>query len=87
MTVKLGVPSKGRLMEKTFQWFGERGVTLSRSGSEREYSGAVEGVEGVDLVLLSAGMVVGATVRRRKALALRTETIEQLPDLESSRSA
>ena len=51
MTIKLGVPSKGRLMEKTFDWFGERGVTLSRTGSEREYSGAVDGVDGV--VLLS----------------------------------
>ena len=25
MTLKLGVPSKGRLMEKTFEWFGDRG--------------------------------------------------------------
>ena len=57
MTIKLGVPSKGRLMEKTFDWFGARGVTLTRTGSEREYAGAVEGVEGVDLVLLSAGEI------------------------------
>ncbi|WP_116598913.1 ATP phosphoribosyltransferase [Primorskyibacter marinus] len=57
MTVKLGVPSKGRLMEKTFDWFGERGVTLSRTGSEREYSGKVDGVEDVQLVLLSAGEI------------------------------
>ena len=57
MTIKLGVPSKGRLMEKTFDWFGERGVTLSRTGSDREYSGAVEGVEGIELVLLSAGEI------------------------------
>lgn len=57
MTIKLGVPSKGRLMEKTFDWFGERGVTLSRTGSEREYSGAVDGVDGVELVLLSAGEI------------------------------
>jgi uncharacterized membrane protein YkgB len=33
-----------------------------------------------NLVLLSAGMVVGATVRRRRAFALRTETVEQIPD-------
>jgi len=26
MTLKLGVPSKGRLMEKTFTWFAERGI-------------------------------------------------------------
>ena len=57
MTVKLGVPSKGRLMEKTFQWFGARGVTLGRTGSEREYAGAVAGIDGVELVLLSAGEI------------------------------
>lgn len=55
--IKLGVPSKGRLMEKTFDWFGARGVTLRLSGAEREYSGAVEGVDGVELVLLSAGEI------------------------------
>jgi len=57
MTIKLGVPSKGRLMEKTFDWFGSRGVALAKTGSEREYSGVVEGVEGVELVLLSAGEI------------------------------
>ena len=55
--IKLGVPSKGRLMEKTFDWFGARGVTLSRTGSDREYAGTVGGVDGVDLVLLSAGEI------------------------------
>ena len=57
MTVKLGVPSKGRLMEKTFDWFGERGVGLRRAGSDREYAGAVDGIDGVELVLLSAGEI------------------------------
>ena len=57
MTLKLGVPSKGRLMEKTFDWFAERGIALSRTGSDREYAGAVDGVDGVSLVLLSAGEV------------------------------
>ena len=57
MSVKLGVPSKGRLMEKTFDWFAARGVTLRRTGSEREYAGAVEGIDGLELVLLSAGEI------------------------------
>ena len=57
MVLKIGVPSKGRLMEKTFEWFGERGVSMARSGDEREYSGKVEGIEGVELVLLSAGEI------------------------------
>ncbi|WP_322865302.1 ATP phosphoribosyltransferase [Aquicoccus sp. G2-2] len=55
--VKLGVPSKGRLMEKAFDWFGARGIELSRSGSEREYAGAVGGIDGVELVLLAAGEI------------------------------
>jgi ATP phosphoribosyltransferase len=57
MSLKLGVPSKGRLMEKTFGWFEKRGVTLTRTGSDREYAGAVDGIDGVSLVLLSAGEI------------------------------
>lgn len=55
--LKLGVPSKGRLMEKTFSWFVDRGVSLRKSGSDREYAGAVDGIDGVELVLLSAGEI------------------------------
>ncbi len=57
MSIKLGIPSKGRLMEKTFDWFAGRGVTLTRTGSEREYAGAVMGADGVELVLLSAAEI------------------------------
>ena len=55
--IKLGVPSKGRLMQETFAWFSARGVHLSKSGSDREYVGRVDGVAGVELVLLSAGEI------------------------------
>ncbi|MCP3972546.1 MAG: ATP phosphoribosyltransferase [Rhodobacteraceae bacterium] len=57
MTIKLGVPSKGRLMEKTFDWFGARGIGLAKAGPDREYAGRVEGTPGVELVLLSAGEI------------------------------
>lgn len=57
MTLKLGVPSKGRLMDKTFDWFAARDVTLRRTGSDREYAGTVEGVDDVALVLLSASEI------------------------------
>ncbi|WP_417280047.1 ATP phosphoribosyltransferase [Celeribacter sp.] len=92
MVVKLGVPSKGRLMEKTFEWFSERGVTLSRAGSEREYSGAVEGIEGVELVLLSASEiprelaagrihmgVTGSDLVRDKLASWDSKVIEMAP--------
>ncbi len=55
--LKIGVPSKGRLMEQTFDWFGRRGITMRQSGADREYAGAVDGIAGVELVLLAAGEV------------------------------
>ena len=55
--IKLGVPSKGRLMDKTFDWFGARGITLRKAGSDRDYAGAVDGIDGVELVLMSAGEI------------------------------
>jgi ATP phosphoribosyltransferase len=57
MSIKLGVPSKGRLMDKTFDWFGKHGVTLGRAGSDREYAGTVQGIDNVDIILLSAGEI------------------------------
>lgn len=57
MTLKLGVPSKGRLMEKTFDWFAARGITLARTGNDREYAATIDGLEGAELVLLSAGEI------------------------------
>lgn len=57
MSLKIGVPSKGRLMEQTFDWFGARGIAMRQTGAMREYAGAVDGVDGVELVLLSAGEI------------------------------
>ncbi|TVP74402.1 MAG: ATP phosphoribosyltransferase [Rhodobacteraceae bacterium] len=57
MAVKLGVPSKGRLMEQTFDWFAARDVRLTRTGAAREYAAEVEGVAGLELVLLSASEI------------------------------
>lgn len=55
--LKIGVPSKGRLMEKTFDWFGARGLSMAKTGNEREYSGRIDGIDGVELVMLSAGEI------------------------------
>lgn len=57
MTIKLGVPSKGRLMDKTFDWFAARGISLTRTGAEREYAAAVDGIDDLTLVLLSASEI------------------------------
>ena len=44
-------------MEQTFEWFGARGLAMRQSGDAREYAGAVTGLAGVQLVLLSAGEI------------------------------
>ena len=56
MTLRLGVPSKGRLMEKTFDWFRARGIDMGSAGADREYL-AVSGIEGLEIVLLAAGEI------------------------------
>lgn len=57
MSLKLGLPSKGRLMDKTFDWFAARGIRFARTGNAREYAARAEGLEGLELVLLSAGEI------------------------------
>lgn len=93
MSVKLGVPSKGRLMEKTVEWFGRHGIELGRTGSDREYAGMVRGIENVDLVLLSAGEIprelaagrihlgVTGTDLVREKLAGWQDRVEELAEL------
>lgn len=56
MTLRLGLPSKGRLMEDAFGWFAARGVALGRAGSERAYA-ARSDWDGLEPVLLSAGEI------------------------------
>ncbi|TNC74716.1 ATP phosphoribosyltransferase [Rubellimicrobium roseum] len=56
MTLRLGLPSKGRLMEDAFGWFAARGINLGRAGSEREYA-AQSDWDGLEPVLLSAGEI------------------------------
>ena len=69
MSVKLGIPSKGRLMQDTFDWFAARGVGIERTGTDREYAGAID-AEGIELVLLSAGEIPGELARGRIALGV-----------------
>lgn len=80
--LKLGVPSKGRLMADTFEWFAARGITMSRTGSDREYAGRVEGIEGISLVLLSAGEIPRELAAGRIHLGVTGSDLvfEKLPD-------
>lgn len=90
--LKLGLPSKGRLMEQSFDWFARRGITLARTGSDREYAARAEGIDGLSLVLLSAGEiprelaagrihlgVTGSDLIREKLAGWRSDVVELAP--------
>ncbi|MEL7464133.1 MAG: ATP phosphoribosyltransferase [Pseudomonadota bacterium] len=55
--IKLGLPSKGRLQGQCVDWLAKRGVTVERADEDREYAGRVTGIDGVELVLLSASEI------------------------------
>ncbi len=79
--IKLGLPSKGRLQEQCFDWFADRGVTLRRSGSDRDYAAEAEGVDGLSLVLLSAGEIPRELAAGRLTLGVTGSDLvrEKLP--------
>lgn len=56
MSLRLGLPSKGRLMEKAFAWFAGRGIEIRRTGGDREYAAEAEGAA-LHVQLMSAGEV------------------------------
>ena len=70
MSVRLGVPSKGRLMAATFDWFADRGARLTRSGTDREYAGRVVGAPRIDLMLMAAGEIPRELATGRIALGV-----------------
>ena len=52
--LRLGIPSKGRLMEKTIEFFAEAGLTI-KAGGGREYTGRASGIDGIEVALMQAG--------------------------------
>jgi ATP phosphoribosyltransferase len=55
MTLRLGLPSKGRLMEDAFAWLAARGINVERDAA-RGYAASAS-LPGLEPVLVSAGEV------------------------------
>lgn len=55
--LQLALPSKGRLMEQSVEHFASAGLNVRKTGNERGYRGEIEGVEGVDVLYVSASEV------------------------------
>ncbi len=56
----LALPSKGRLKEQCEAWLGAAGLSLTAAGGARGYSATLVGFDGVEVRLLSAGMIAAA---------------------------
>ena len=57
MTVRLGLPSKGRMADDAAQWLAAAGVAFERDQSGRSYGARVQGGGGFEVVLLSAAEI------------------------------
>jgi ATP phosphoribosyltransferase len=83
--LRLGLPSKGRLREDAAAWFADRGLQVVQTGEDRAYSGEIRGVDGVDLVLLSAGEIPAELSAGRLHLGVTGEDMirERVPDADA----
>lgn len=75
--LKLGLPSKGRLQQDAIDWFAKADVTVARTGSDREYAGRVTGLDGIELVLLSASEIPRELAAGRIHLGVTGEDLIQ----------
>lgn len=57
MTITLGIPSKGRLKDKTIETLAGAGITVEPAANERSYRTSVTGFDGLDVLLLSASEI------------------------------
>jgi len=82
--LSIGVPAKGRLKDAAVSLFEKAGLALRKAGHERGYRGVIEGLDGVEVVFLSAAEIVHQLRAGRIHLGLTGEDLirETLPDVE-----
>ena len=80
----LAVPSKGRLMEQTEEALARAGLVLKKVGSERGYRGVIEGLDGAEVIFVSASEIVEQLKAGRAHLGVTGEDLarEQVADIE-----
>jgi ATP phosphoribosyltransferase len=81
MTLTLGLPSKGRLQTDTIDWFAERGIEITRTGDQRQYVAEARGIDGLEVVMLSAGEIPRELATGRIHLGVTGEDLirERIP--------
>jgi ATP phosphoribosyltransferase len=84
--LSIAVPSKGRLKDQVAQLFTRAGLPLRMVGHERGYRGALSGLDGVEIVFLSAAEIVHQLKGGRVHLGVTGEDLvrETLPDVDAA---
>jgi ATP phosphoribosyltransferase len=84
--LSLALPSKGRLKDQAAELFERAGMALRKTGHERGYRGALAGLDGVEVVYLSAAEIVHQLKAGRVQLGITGEDLirETLPDADGS---
>jgi len=60
MSLLFGLPSKGRIHEETINWLAGAGLALKRTGDGRGYRASLDGLQGVEVRLLSASEIASS---------------------------
>jgi ATP phosphoribosyltransferase len=84
--LSIAVPSKGRLKDEASELFERAGIGLRKSGHERFYRGALDGLDGVEVVYFSAAEIVHQLKAGRVHLGVTGEDLirETLGDVDGS---
>jgi ATP phosphoribosyltransferase len=84
--LSIAVPSKGRLKDAVSDLFERAGIALRKSGHERFYRGALTGLDGVEVVYVSAAEIVHQLKVGRVHLGITGEDLvrETLADVDGS---
>lgn len=80
----LAIPSKGRLKEQVDAHFAAAGVALKQTAGARGYRATVEGLDGIDVMLLSSSEIASALVGGDVHLGVTGEDLirENAPELD-----
>jgi ATP phosphoribosyltransferase len=82
----IAVPSKGRLKDQVAELFDRVGLALRKSGHERGYRGALAGLNGVEVIYVSAAEIVHQLKSGRVHLGVTGEDLirETLADVDGT---
>jgi ATP phosphoribosyltransferase len=81
----LAVPAKGRLQENAEKFFARAGLALIKPRGQRDYRGAVDGLDGVEVAYLSAAEITGQLAAGAVHLGVTGEDLvrEMIPDADA----